>query len=107
MEGVERNAKRLNHVEGLMDSTTGDMQGLNELAAQTKHDVSNSLHVANSALDLSKHVGQSVNTLIVQMQDSLCLSVTNKDNANAVSLVAKELFELSSTLTQSLCKFKT
>lgn len=107
VEGVERNTKRLNHVEGLMDTTTGDMQGLNELASQTKHDVSNSLHVANSALDLSKYVGQSVNTLIVQMQDSLCLSVTNKDNANAVSLVAKELFELSSTLTQSLCKFKT
>ena len=106
VDGVAKNATRLNHVEGLMDTTTEDMQALNTLATHTKHEVSSSLHVANRALDLSKHVAEGVNTLIVQMQSSLSLSVTNKDNANAVSLVGEELFELSHTLTQSLSKFK-
>lgn len=104
--GVEHNASRLHHVAYLMDTTTNNMQGLSTLASQTKYEVASSLHVANSALDLSKTVSLNVNTLITQMQDSLALSVTNRGNAQALLSVANELFELSHTLTYALSKFK-
>ena len=89
-----------------MDTTTNNMQGLSTLASHTKHEVSHSLHVANSAMELSKTVSLNVNTLITQMQDSLALSVTNRGNAQALLSVSHELFELSHTLTQALSKFK-
>lgn len=104
--GVEHNASRLHHVAHLMDTTTNNMQGLSTLASHTKHEVSHSLHVANSAMELSKTVSLNVNTLITQMQDSLALSVTNRGNAQALLSVSHELFELSHTLTQALSKFK-
>lgn len=104
--GVEHNASRLHHVAHLMDTTTNNMQELSTLATHTKQEVSHSLHVANSALELSKTVSFNVNTLITQMQDSLTLSVTNRGNAQALLSVANELFSLSHTLTQTLNKFK-
>ncbi len=106
VEGVSKNSTKLGHVSALMGETTQEMQSLREVATTTKKEVSSSLHVANGALDLSKTVAQSVNLLITQMHDSLALSITNKDNSQAVSRVSSELFELSNTLTQVISKFK-
>lgn len=106
VDGVAHNAVKLNHVAGLMDTTTQDMQGLAQLANETKKEVCTSLHVANSALGLSRDVSVNVNTLIAQMQDSLCLSVTNRGNAGALLSVAEELFGLSHSLGEALFKFK-
>jgi len=106
IEGVSLNSTKLVHVSRLIDTTTQEMHALRDVATTTKKDVSHSLHVANSALDLSKDVGESVNVLITQMHDSLALSTTNKDSSHAVSQVSRELFKLSNTLTQVISKFK-
>jgi methyl-accepting chemotaxis protein len=104
--GVSDNSTTLGDVSTLMETTTHKMHTLHDVATTTKQDISHSLHVANSALDLSKHVAQNVNVLIEQMHDSLALSTTNKENSHAVSKVSSELFELSHTLTQVISKFK-
>jgi len=106
VEGVSKNSTKLGHVSKLMDTTTHEMHSLRDVATTTKRDISHSLHVANSALDLSKNVAGSVNVLIEKMHDSLALSITNKDNSHAVSQVSRELFELSHTLRDVISKFK-
>ena len=62
--------------------------------------------MANEALSLSHTVTNNVNTLIVQMQESLSLSITNRGNAQNVAHVAEELFMISHTLTQLLSPIK-
>jgi len=106
VEGVSKNSTKLGHVSKLMDTTTQEMHTLRDVATTTKRDISHSLHIANSALDLSKNVAGSVNVLIAQMHDSLALSTTNKDNSHAVAEVSRELFELSHTLRDVISKFK-
>ncbi len=106
VDGVSVNSTKLGDVSKLMETTTHEMHTLRDVATTTKKDISYSLHVANSALGLSKHVAQNVNVLIEQMHDSLALSTTNKENSEAISRVSHELFEFSNTLTQVISKFK-
>lgn len=106
VKGVESNTKRLNEVGKMMDKTSSHMHELSTLANSTKEDVSDSLSIANQALELSSQVSLHVNTLINQMQDSLSLSITNRGNANSVLHVAQKLFEISHTLSHTLSHFK-
>jgi methyl-accepting chemotaxis protein len=106
VDGVSKNSTKLGHVSKLMDTTTHEMHALRDVATTTKKDISHSLHVANSALDLSKNVAGSVNVLIEKMHDSLALSTTNKGSSHAVAEVSRELFELSHTLRDVISKFK-
>ena len=105
IEGVITNSKRLDHVSLLMDKTSTKMASLGSIATKTKDEISESLGMANEALSLSHTVTNNVNTLIVQMQESLSLSITNRGNAQNVAHVAEELFMISHTLTQLLSHF--
>ena len=105
VESVRKNSTKLGHVTLLMDTTALHMNDLGSLANKTKKEVTHSLHIADKSVELAKMVGESVNTLISQMQESLSLSVTNRGNAQAVSGVSQELFSISHTLTETLSKF--
>lgn len=105
VEGVENNTKRLNHVGVLMEDTSKRMASLGQIATNTQQEITHSLDVANKAVTLSHTVSYTVNTLISQMQETLALSITNRGNAQAVSNVTEELFEISHTLTKLLSKF--
>ncbi|AFL68164.1 methyl-accepting chemotaxis protein [Sulfurospirillum barnesii] len=105
IEGVGHNTQRLNHMSVLMVDTGKRMASLEQIAVQTQKEITHSLGTANEALSLSHTVSHNVNTLIAQMQDTLKLSVTNKDKGQMVANVSEELFEISHTLNNLLSKF--
>ncbi|MCD8476860.1 MAG: methyl-accepting chemotaxis protein [Sulfurospirillum sp.] len=105
IEGVGKNTHRLEHMSNLMLNTGKRMASLEHIATQTQKEIAHSLGTANEAVGLSHTVSHNVNTLISQMQDTLTLSVTNKDKGQMVARVSEELFEISHTLNQLLSKF--
>lgn len=106
VDGVTHNATRLMLVSEEMDKTTIEMHQLSTLATSTQYEVSNSLQVANHALELSQKVKHRVHLVIQQMHDSVKLSATNRGNSQAVSQVTQELFSVVEAITQTLSRFK-